>query len=170
MRACLRQRRACAGHIAVRLPQRTELHQRADRVWSLRLDRAEPLVQDDGRVAVAAALGELRRASQEVRQILSDLEMRGWARVEDDHEGTRHLVYRAEWVLSIVSGLTLLLSVWISFVLPRQVVKPLIELRTAVDQAVSGNYEIEFELQGEGELVNLARSIRNLISHARLTV
>jgi len=53
---------------------------------------------------------------------------------------------------------------------PRQVVKPLIELRTAVDHAVSGNYEIEFELQGEGELVNLARSIRNLISHARLTV
>jgi len=46
----------------------------------------------------------------------------------------------------------------------------LIELRTAVDHAVSGNYEIEFELQGEGELVNLARSIRNLISHARLTV
>ncbi len=113
---------------------------------------------------------DLQISSQEVRQILSDLEMRGWARVEDDHEGTRHLVYRAEWVLSIVSGLTLLLSVWISFVLPRQVVKPLIELRTAVDQAVSGNYEIEFELQGEGELVNLARSIRNLISHARLTV
>ena len=113
---------------------------------------------------------DLQISSQEVLHILSDLEMRGWARVEDDHERTRHLVYRAEWVLSIVSGLTLLLSVWISFVLPRQVVKPLIELRTAVDHAVSGNYEIEFELQGEGELVNLARSIRNLISHARLTV
>jgi nitrate/nitrite-specific signal transduction histidine kinase len=113
---------------------------------------------------------DLQIASQDVLHILADLEMRGWARVEDDREGTRQLVYRAEWVLSIVSGLTLLLSVWISFVLPRQVVKPLLELRTAVDHAVSGNYEIEFEIKGEGELVNLARSIRNLISHARLTV
>jgi nitrogen fixation/metabolism regulation signal transduction histidine kinase len=123
-----------------------------------------------GTLFLRRVTSDLQISSQEVLHILSDLEMRGWARVEDDHEGTRHLVYRAEWVLSIVSGLTLLLSVWISFVLPRQVVKPLIELRTAVDQAVSGNYEIEFELQGEGELVNLARSIRNLISHARLTV
>ena len=44
-------------------------------------------------------------------------------------------IYRAEWVLSIVCGLTLLLSVWISFVLPRQVVKPLQELKEAVDHA-----------------------------------
>jgi len=123
-----------------------------------------------GNPVLRQVTSDLQISSQEVLHILSDLEMRGWARVEEDHEGTRHLLYRAEWILSIVSGLTLLLSVWISFVLPRQVVKPLIELRTAVDHAVSGNYDIEFELQGEGELVNLARSIRNLISQARLTV
>ena len=35
-------------------------------------------------------------------------------------------------------ALTLLLSVWISFLLPRQVVKPLVELREAVDHARVG--------------------------------
>lgn len=73
-------------------------------------------------------------------------------------------------MLSIVSGLTFLLSVWISFVLPRQVVKPLVELKEAVDQAASGNYLIDFELRGEGEVVELGKSVRNLIAHLRQTV
>jgi methyl-accepting chemotaxis protein len=62
------------------------------------------------------------------------------------------------------------LSIWISFVLPRQVVKPLLELREAVDNAASGNYQINFELRGEGELVDLARSVRNLIAHIKQTL
>ena len=109
----------------------------------------------------------LQASSQRVLQIASDLETRSWVRVQHDHEEARHLLHRAEWVLSIVSGLTLLLSVWISFVLPRQVVKPLLELREAVDHAASGNYLIDFELQGKGEVVDLAKSVRNLISRVR---
>jgi nitrogen fixation/metabolism regulation signal transduction histidine kinase len=73
-------------------------------------------------------------------------------------------------VLSTVSFLTLLLSIWISFVLPRQVVKPLLDLREAVDHAAAGNYRIDFELHGEGELVDLAKSVRNLIAHAKQTL
>jgi nitrogen fixation/metabolism regulation signal transduction histidine kinase len=65
--------------------------------------------------------------------------------------------------------LTLLLSIWISFVLPRQVVKPLVELREAVDHAAAGNYQIDFELRGKGELVDLAKSVRNLIAHLKQT-
>jgi methyl-accepting chemotaxis protein len=72
-------------------------------------------------------------------------------------------IYRAEWVLSIVSGLTLLLSFWISFVLPRQVVKALQELKEAVDHAASGNL-IDFELSGRGEVVELAKSVRKLVA------
>ncbi len=68
-----------------------------------------------------------------------------------------------------MSALTLFLSIWISFTLPRQVVKPLVELREAVDQAASGNYEIDFELRGEGELVDLAKSVQNLIAHVKPT-
>jgi len=102
-----------------------------------------------------------------VLQLASELEARSWARVQRDHEEARHLLYLAEWVLSIVSAFTLLLSVWISFVLPRQVVKPLLELREAVDHAASGNYLIDFELRGEGEVVELAKSVRNLITHLR---
>jgi signal transduction histidine kinase len=59
---------------------------------------------------------------------------------------------------------------WISFVLPRQVVKPLLELREAVDHASSGNYLIDLELRGEGEVVELAKSVRNLITHVRPAV
>lgn len=109
----------------------------------------------------------LQASSQQVLQIASDLETRGWARVQHDHSEARHLLYRAEWVLSSVSALTFLLSVWISFVLPRQVVKPLLELKQAVDHAAAGNDQIEFELRGEGEVVELAKSVRNLIAHVR---
>lgn len=112
----------------------------------------------------------LQASSQQVLQIASDLETRSWGRVQHDHEEARHLLYRAEWVLSIVSGLTLVLSVWISFVLPRQVVKPLVELREAVDHAASGNYLVDFELRGEGEVVELAKSVRSLIAHVREAV
>jgi methyl-accepting chemotaxis protein len=112
----------------------------------------------------------LQASSQQVLQIASELESRSWARVEHDHEEARHLLYRAEWVLSVVSGLTLVLSVWISFVLPRQVVKPLVELKEAVDHAASGNYLIDLELRGEGEVVELAKSVRNLIVHVREAV
>ena len=112
----------------------------------------------------------LQASSQKVLQVSSELEARGWDRVQRDHREARHLLSRAEWVLSTVSALTLLLSIWISFVLPRQVVKPLLELREAVDHAASGNYQIDFELQGEGELVQLAKSVRNLIAHVKQTV
>lgn len=111
----------------------------------------------------------LQASSQKVLQVAAMLETRGWDRVRRDHSDARRLLSGAEWVLSTVSALTLLLSIWISFVLPRQVVKPLLELREAVDHAALGNYQIEFELQGEGELVQLAKSVRNLIAHVKQT-
>jgi CHASE3 domain sensor protein len=108
----------------------------------------------------------LQDSSQQVLQLASELESRSWARVQQDHQNARYLLYHAEWVLSIVSGLTFLLSIWISFVLPHQVVKPLLNIRQAVDQAASGNYQIDFELRGEGEVVELAKSVHKLIAHA----
>lgn len=111
----------------------------------------------------------LQATGGRVLEVASEIESRSWDRVQLDHSEARHLLYRAEWVLSSVSALTVLLSIWISFILPRQVVKPLVELREAVDQAASGNYETDFELRGEGELVDLARSVRNLIVHTKRT-
>jgi len=46
-------------------------------------------------------------------------------------------------------------------------VKPLLSLKEAVDHAAAGNYEIDFQIEGEGEVVELANSIRNLIAHIR---
>lgn len=112
----------------------------------------------------------LQSSSELVLRTASELETRSWQRVQHDHAEARNLLYRAEWVLSIVSALTFLLSVWISFVLPRQVVKPLVELREAVDRAASGDYLIDFQLQGKGEVVDLAKSVRNLIAHVRQAV
>jgi CHASE3 domain sensor protein len=120
-----------------------------------------------GDPALRRATPALQASSEKVLQIASELEARSWERVRRDHQEARHLLYSAEWVLSIVSGLTLLLSVWISFVLPRQVVKPLLELKAAVDDAAAGNYLVDFELRGEGEVVELAKSVRNLIVHVR---
>ncbi len=112
----------------------------------------------------------LQASSDLVLETAAELEKRSWGRVEHDHQEARQLLHRAEWVLIVVSGITLLLSVWISFVLPRQVVKPLLELKEAVDHAASGNYLIDFELRGQGEVVELAKSVRRLIAHLQQTV
>jgi len=100
----------------------------------------------------------------------AQLEHKSWSRIEFDHNKARRMISVAEWSLSIVSAITLLVSVWISFMLPKQVVRPLLSLKDAVDHAAAGNYEIEFDIQGEGEVVQLANSIRLLISHLRETI
>jgi len=110
---------------------------------------------------------DLRTSSDAIVQESSDLETRSWGRVQRDHETARLLVRRAEWVLSIVSALVILLSVWVSFVLPRTVVEPLVALKAAVDHAAAGNYAIEFDVEGKGEVVQLANSVRKLLAHVR---
>jgi methyl-accepting chemotaxis protein len=109
--------------------------------------------------------GEIESSSQKVFDLTSALEERIWQRVQEDHRKAQRLLRRAEWVLSIVSAVVILLSVWITFELPREIVEPLISLKDAVNDAASGNYQIEFELEGKGEIVDLARSVSNLISH-----
>lgn len=110
---------------------------------------------------------DLRALSQETLQLTSDMEQENWGRVQMDHQEARQLIHRAEWTLSIVSVFTLLFSVWASLILPRQVTKPLVSLKEAVDHAATGNYEIDFELHGGGEVVELAKSIQNLTSLLR---
>jgi CHASE3 domain sensor protein len=136
-----------------------------NRLGSLDSQVAATLVAEDpafGQITV-----DLSTSSNEIMHLAADLEKSSWAQVQRDREQTHRLVRRAEWVLGIVSGLTLLLSVWVSFLLPREVVRPLADLRAAVDHAAAGNYEIEFDVQGEGEVVQLADSVRGLITHVR---
>lgn len=121
----------------------------------------------EGNPALGQITVELHNSGQGVLDLASQLETRNWSRIESDHHKAQRLISRAEWSLTIVSAITFLVSVWISFVLPRQVVKPLLSLKEAVDHAAAGNYEIDFEIQGEGEVVELANSIRNLIAHVR---
>jgi len=112
-------------------------------------------------------IADLQASSGVILELSSALEKQSWDRVRSDHVEARKLKRRAEWVLSIVSVLVFLLSVWVSFVLPREVVRPLVDLKTAVDHAAAGNYEIEFDVKGEGEVVQLADAVRNLIAHVR---
>jgi CHASE3 domain sensor protein len=139
-----------------------ELH---NRLGSLDAQVAETLEAEDPAFRQISA--DLRTSSDSIVQESADLETRSWRRVERDHERTRLLVRRAEWVLSIVSFCTILLSIWVSFVLPRTVVEPLVALKAAVDRAAAGNYAIQFDVEGEGEVVQLANSVRNLLAHVR---
>jgi CHASE3 domain sensor protein len=139
-----------------------ELH---NRVGSLDAQVAATLEAEDPAFHQISA--DLRTSSEAIVQESNDLETRSWGRVQRDHERARLLVRRAEWVLCIVSALTILLSVWVSFVLPRTVVKPLVALKAAVDHAAAGNYAIEFDVEGEGEVAQLANSVRKLLAHVR---
>lgn len=110
---------------------------------------------------------DLQAASNEILAVTSDLENRNWNRVQSDHTHARRLLRDAEIYLSVVSALTLMISIWISYVLPKQVVKPLVSLREAVDHAAHGNLEIEFDVQGKGETVELARSLQAMFAILR---
>jgi CHASE3 domain sensor protein len=119
-------------------------------------------VQEQG-PELRQATVDLEDSSQEILSRTSELESRSWKRVQEDHRQARHLINQAEWALGVVSVLTFLLSVWISFILPRQVVKPLLNLKQAVDRAAAGDSAIDFDIQGKGEVVELANSVRNLV-------
>ena len=110
---------------------------------------------------------DLQNSSEQILRKTSQLEAVNWTRVKDDHAEARRLIREAEWALSIVSVLTLLVSVWVSYVLPRQVIQPLLSLKEAVDHAAAGNYEIEFDVHGKGEIVDLVESLRRMLESLR---
>ena len=110
---------------------------------------------------------DLQKSANSFLAGAAGLEGRSWDRVGRDHDDARNLMRRAEWVLGSVSLLVLLISIWVSYVLPKEVVQPLHDLKAAVDHAAAGNYEIEFDVQGKGEVAELANSVRNLIAHVR---
>jgi nitrogen fixation/metabolism regulation signal transduction histidine kinase len=118
-----------------------------------------------GNPALRKATQVLQSSSDRILQLSSRLEAASWQRVRQDHLDAQHLITRAEWVLSIVSVGVILLSAIVGYILPRQVVKPLMDLKGAVDRAAGGNYEIEFDVQGKGEVAQLAHSVRDLIAH-----
>jgi CHASE3 domain sensor protein len=117
--------------------------------------------------ALSQVSPDLRASSQQTLQLTSDMEQQNWTRVQMDHQEARQLIHRAEWALSIASAVTLLFSVWVSLILPGQVAKPLVSLKEAVDHAATGNFEVDFELHGGGEVVELAKSVKNLTSLLR---
>jgi len=135
------------------------------RVESFDAEVAAKMEQNDPEIRQISR--ELAAASQEIINLSTALENRSWQRVQRDHARARALLIRAEIIGGIVSAITILVSIWVSFILPRQVVKPLTDLKEAVDHAAAGNYEIEFNVKGHGEVVELADSVRNLIAHVR---
>jgi CHASE3 domain sensor protein len=141
------------------------LEELRNRVGSFDAQVAATLGTEDP--ALRQAMTELRTSSDEILHLAGDVEKRSWERVQRNHEEAGALLRRAEWVLISISALTLLVSVWVSFILPRAAVRPLVDLKAAVDHAAAGNYEIEFDLKGEAEVVQLAASVRNLIAHLR---
>jgi CHASE3 domain sensor protein len=145
------------------LPQLVdELHQRVD---SFDIEVSKAVREQDPELQQATV--DLENSSKEILGRTSELQSRSWKRVQEDHGRARHLINQAEWALSIVSLLTFLFSVWISFILPRQVVKPLLNLKQAVDRAVAGDPAIDFDIQGKGEVVDLANSVQNLVERCR---
>ncbi|MGB2670761.1 MAG: hypothetical protein WA621_06135 [Candidatus Acidiferrum sp.] len=145
-----------------RLKKRAQLiDELRSRVGSFDAQISETVQAGDPALAQVAA--DLQSSSQEVLGLLAQLETENWTRVQNDHKGARTLLFHAEWALSIVSAITLLFSIWVSFTLPRQVVKPLVSLREAVDHAAQEGGAIELDIEGKGEVAELARSVQNLV-------
>jgi methyl-accepting chemotaxis protein len=145
-----------------RFRKRAELvEELRNRVDSFDIQISKTVQEQDPELQQATV--DLENSSQEILRRTSELESRSWERVQEDHRQARLLIKQAEWALSVVSVLTFLLSVWISFILPRQVVKPLLNLKQAVDRAAAGDSAIDFDIEGKGEVVELANSVRNLV-------
>jgi CHASE3 domain sensor protein len=120
-----------------------------------------------GNPTLQQVTADLQDSSRKILSIAAELESRNWSRVQMGHADARHLIERAEWALSIVSAVTLLMSIWVSYTLPRAVVKPLLNLKEAVDHAAEGNFEIDFDVRGKGEIVDLTESLRGLLAAVR---
>jgi CHASE3 domain sensor protein len=120
-----------------------------------------------GNPALEKISADLQESSQSLLTATSEIETRNWNRVQQDHAQARHLIHQAEWALGSVSFFTFLFSVWVSFVLPRQVVKPLVRLKEAVDRVAENREGTELEISGAGEITQLAESIQHLILRLR---
>jgi methyl-accepting chemotaxis protein len=151
-----------------RLKKRAQLiEELRNRVGSFDAQISETV--QEGNPALRQVTADLQSSSQEVLGSLTELETENWKLVESDHKEARRLMRSAEWALSIVSAMTLMFSLWVSVILPRQVVKPLISLREAVDHAAQGSGAVDLEIKGRGEVAELAKSVHNLIVHLRHT-
>jgi hypothetical protein len=124
----------------------------------------------EGNPALEKISADLQDSSQSLLTATSEIETRNWDRVQQDHAQARHLIHQAEWALGSVSFFTFLFSVWVSFVLPRQVVKPLVRLKEAVDRVAENREGTELEISGAGEITQLAESIQHLILRLRHSV
>jgi CHASE3 domain sensor protein len=122
-----------------------------------------------GNPALEKISSDLQLASQNLLSLTSEMETRSWNRVQADHQEARHLIHQAEWALGTVSVLTFLFSVWVSFILPRQVVSPLVRLKEAVDRVAAGQEGMELEVSGTGEITQLAASIQRMVMRLRHT-
>jgi len=120
-----------------------------------------------GEPALRQVTSDLQTSSEQVLAVSAELQASNWSRVQSDHREARKLVTEAEWALGVVSALTFLLSVWISFVLPREVVRPLADLKEAVDSVTAGHCKIDFDIRGHGEVAQLAASVRSLIARTQ---
>ena len=152
---------------AKRLPRARLIENLRDRVGSFDAQITETVQSKDP--ILREATSNLEESSRKILQLAANLESQSWKRVQEDHRQARRLIRQAEWVLTIVSALTFILSVWVSLILPKQVAKPLLDLKKAVDAAAAGNYELKINFQGEGEIVELANSVSNLIRHVKET-
>ena len=122
---------------------------------------------EEGNPDLQQVTERLQQSSQDILERTAALESANWTRVQKDHANARKLIREAEWSLGIVSAITLLISIWVSYVLPRQVIKPLLSLKEAVDHAALGNYEIDFDVHGKGEIVDLVESLRRMLASVR---
>lgn len=122
---------------------------------------------EEGNPELQRLTQDLQTSSQAILEQASVLESVNWDRVQSDHASAEHLIHQAEWALAIVSSVTFVISVWISYILPRQIIKPLLNLKQAIDHAAEGNYEISFDVQGKGEIVDLVESLRRLFAAMR---
>src|SRR5712664_420983 len=150
---------------ARRLPRARLIESLRDRVGSFDAQITDTVQSRDPTLREATA--NLEESSRKILQLTANLESQSWKRVQENHQQARRLIRQAEWVLTIVSALTFILSVWVSLILPKQVAKPLLDLKKAVDAAAAGNYQPKINFQGEGEIVELAKSVSDLIGHVK---
>lgn len=109
----------------------------------------------------------LRQAGDEVQRLALELAERNWQELETHRQQALHLRRTGLWVIGIVLTLTFSLNTFLTYLLPRRILRPVRELTDACRRIEAGDLTVELDGRRQDELGDLARAFNGMLAAIR---